>query len=111
MTRIESSETIQAFYDADAAGYFTHRWDRNVVTRADFACTRDLLLKLLRPEGAGRLLEIGCGPGTWTSIVLPMCDAVTALDISSGMLAEARKRVDSPRSSGCSTCRPASCSG
>ena len=93
MIKPESIDSLQAFYDADAAGYFTHRWDRNIVTRADFAATRDILLETLRPQPEQRLLEIGCGPGSWTGLTSARCVAVTALDLSAEMLAEARRRV------------------
>ena len=94
MNQSDKASAIQAFYDADAHGYFEHRWNRNVVTRADYAITREILMSLMKPPPGARLLEIGCGPGTWTEIVISRGAVVTALDISEGMLAEARSRVD-----------------
>jgi ubiquinone/menaquinone biosynthesis C-methylase UbiE len=93
----DKANALQAFYDADAQGYFEHRWNRNVVTRADYAITRDILMSQLAPAPGARLLEIGCGPGTWTEVVISRGAVVTALDISEGMLSEARRRVEAGR--------------
>lgn len=52
-------------------------------------------LDAFRP--AGDVLELACGPGTWTSQLLRHARHVTALDASSEMLAIARARVGGER--------------
>jgi ubiquinone/menaquinone biosynthesis C-methylase UbiE len=46
---------------------------------------------------AGAVLELACGPGTWTAQLLRHADTVTALDASPEMLAIARGRVRDER--------------
>jgi demethylmenaquinone methyltransferase/2-methoxy-6-polyprenyl-1,4-benzoquinol methylase len=47
---------------------------------------------------AGDVLELACGPGTWTPRLLRHADTVTAVDASPEMLALAARRVgDDPR--------------
>jgi demethylmenaquinone methyltransferase/2-methoxy-6-polyprenyl-1,4-benzoquinol methylase len=46
---------------------------------------------------AGDVLELACGPGTWTGQLLPHARNVTAIDASPEMLQIARERVQDPR--------------
>jgi demethylmenaquinone methyltransferase/2-methoxy-6-polyprenyl-1,4-benzoquinol methylase len=43
---------------------------------------------------AGRVLELACGPGTWTARLLRDAERMTAVDASPEMLALAAERVD-----------------
>jgi SAM-dependent methyltransferase len=45
----------------------------------------------------GHVLELACGPGTWTSKLLESAQTVTAVDASPEMLAIARERVGHDR--------------
>ncbi len=47
------------------------------------------------PRGA--VLELACGPGTWTSLLLQRASSVTAVDAAPEMLALARARVGADR--------------
>lgn len=49
------------------------------------------LLSAFRP--AGDVLELACGPGSWTPELLAHADTLTAVDASPEMLALARQRV------------------
>jgi demethylmenaquinone methyltransferase/2-methoxy-6-polyprenyl-1,4-benzoquinol methylase len=51
------------------------------------------LLSAFRP--AGEVLELACGPGSWTPELLTHADTLTALDASPEMLTLARQRVPS----------------
>lgn len=51
-------------------------------------------LEAFRP--AGEVLELACGPGTWTPLLLPSATSVTALDASHEMLGLAASRLDGP---------------
>jgi SAM-dependent methyltransferase len=48
-------------------------------------------LHRFRPEGS--VLELACGPGTWTHQLLRYATAITALDASPEMITRARERV------------------
>jgi trans-aconitate methyltransferase len=48
-------------------------------------------------EASGDVLELACGPGTWTPRLLRHADSVTAVDASPEMLAIASARVPSDR--------------
>jgi ubiquinone/menaquinone biosynthesis C-methylase UbiE len=59
--------------------------------------TRSLLRERLAKEGRlGALVELGCGTGFYTSVLAEKADAVTATDLSPGMLALARDRITAP---------------
>lgn len=78
-----------AAYDQWSAQYDTNR-NR----------TRDLEAQALREVLAGphveRCLEIGCGTGKNTEWLATRCGHVTAVDLSEGMLAIAREKVQVP---------------
>jgi ubiquinone/menaquinone biosynthesis C-methylase UbiE len=78
--------SIQQAYDRWASQYDTNR-NR----------TRDLEAQSLRETLAGqrfgRILEIGCGTGKNTAWLQGIGGEITAVDLSEGMLAEARRKV------------------
>jgi SAM-dependent methyltransferase len=49
----------------------------------------DALAELLRPDGRGRLLDVGCGPGTLALALAPLFGETVGLDPDPGMIAEA----------------------
>lgn len=75
----------------EAAGYYRQlRWEKNRLTRFEKHVTQVSLEDGLGPDRVSSALELGCGPGTWTSILAARADRVVAVDISSEMLAQAR---------------------
>jgi SAM-dependent methyltransferase len=44
-------------------------------------------------DGTGRLLDVGCGPGSLTLLLAPLFEAVVGVDADPGMIAEARRRA------------------
>ena len=84
----DSTNHIQAAYNQWAAAYET---DKNP--------TRDLSAKILRQQAfalAGKaILEIGCGTGLNTVWLAKKAALVQAVDISEGMLQQARTRIHS----------------
>lgn len=44
-------------------------------------------------DGAGRLLDVGCGPGSLTLLLAPLFAATVGVDADAGMVDEARRRA------------------
>ena len=63
--------------------------------------TRDLealaLKKLLSGKAYKHCLEVGCGTGKNTQWLLTICDQITAIDFSQGMLAIAKNKINSAK--------------
>jgi SAM-dependent methyltransferase len=53
----------------------------------------EVMARELRLEGTGRLLDIGCGPGTVGVQLAPLFDHVTLLEPDADMLAEAQRHA------------------
>ncbi|HEV8276508.1 MAG TPA: class I SAM-dependent methyltransferase [Streptosporangiaceae bacterium] len=71
-----------AYYRAAAAEY-----------RLNDAAARDVATALDAFRPAGEVLELACGPGTWTRQLLRHAAKVTAVDAAPEMLARARARA------------------
>ena len=52
---------------------------------------RDTLVRELGLDGTGRLLDVGCGPGTLAVSLAPLFTEVIGIDPEPGMLDEARR--------------------
>ncbi|HZU14561.1 MAG TPA: methyltransferase domain-containing protein [Chloroflexota bacterium] len=79
----------------DASTYYQQmRWFKTRLTRFEYDLTRRVLLEELSPRPTASMLEVGCGPGTWTKEVAPLVNSLVALDISDEMIARARPYVD-----------------
>jgi SAM-dependent methyltransferase len=79
----------QSFYAAVAREYEQH------LISADGG--EELISALDAFKPTGDVLELACGPGTWTAQLLRHADRVTALDGSAEMLAIARDRIRDER--------------
>ena len=53
-----------------------------------------VLAESLGLDGTGRLLDVGCGPGSLTLLLAPFFAASVGIDASSGMIAAARARAE-----------------
>jgi demethylmenaquinone methyltransferase/2-methoxy-6-polyprenyl-1,4-benzoquinol methylase len=84
-----------AYYRARAPEYFDGAID--VSPETETAVRRELLAAFASFAPAGDVLELACGPGTWTGDLLACADTVTALDSAPEMLALARATVSDPR--------------
>jgi SAM-dependent methyltransferase len=86
-----------AYYRARAPEYFgpagAIEMDPGIAT----AAREELIAALDAFAPAGDVLELACGPGTWTAELLRHADSVTALDASPEMLALAAASVHDPR--------------
>ena len=90
------NETISQKFGGD---YETARWRANPFLTAQYQMMVDVLNRLIVPSirKARSVLEVGPGPGTWTKLLLEVNSsaAYTLVDISSEMLAQARKGLTS----------------
>ncbi|QWV91846.1 class I SAM-dependent methyltransferase [Geomonas oryzisoli] len=69
-------------------GYLDYRWNNNPISRSHYRQTKASVdFALGRLAGTvERMLEIGCGPGTWTDLCLKRARQLTVVDISTEML-------------------------
>jgi trans-aconitate methyltransferase len=65
--------------------------------QVDLDAARELAAALEAYQPAGRVLELACGPGAWTELLLRYATSVTALDAAPEMLARAKARVGEGR--------------
>ena len=74
--------------------YIDYRWKRHPVSRSHYLQTQKSVEFAFGRLGDGieHLLEIGCGPGTWTDICLRHSKQMTIVDISSEMLKLVQER-------------------
>jgi SAM-dependent methyltransferase len=54
----------------------------------------DALVAELALDGSGRLLDVGCGPGSLTLLLAPWFERVTGLDADAQMLAEGARQAE-----------------
>jgi SAM-dependent methyltransferase len=78
----------QRFFDGHAPIYMQNVFTANTVAEVDF-----LLQELALPPGSA-ILDIGCGTGRHTIELSRRGYSVTGVDLSEGMLAQARKAAD-----------------
>jgi SAM-dependent methyltransferase len=88
-------------YVAESGGWEQWQWDQSLFAgaaryyeegRLPYAPgLADVLRHELGLDGRGRLLDVGCGPGTIARRLAPLFEAVVGLDPDPGMLAEAAR--------------------
>ena len=83
-----------AYYRARAPEYLD---GARVVDALDPAGSEDLEVALEDFAPTGDVLELACGPGSWTHQLLDHATTVTALDASPEMLGLARERIKDER--------------
>lgn len=74
--------------------YIDYRWRSHPLQRLHYLQTRRTLRNALEEyvSRVDSMLEVGCGPGTWTRDCLEHTERLTLLDISREMLREAKSR-------------------
>ena len=92
----EVQQGIQRVYDQASSYYKWLRWEKTRLARFEHDLTRRAIEEELGTERVARALEVGCGPGTWTKLLADRATSVVAVDLSAGMLAQARQAVTSP---------------
>ena len=79
---------MRTSYDAVAASYSEHLF--NELTGLPFE--RWLLDRVVAHADGGPVVEVGCGPGHTTAYLAEAGADATGIDLSPGMIAEARRR-------------------
>jgi demethylmenaquinone methyltransferase/2-methoxy-6-polyprenyl-1,4-benzoquinol methylase len=86
---MSSSESIDPLLAEQIAYYRAIAMEYTV----DVDAARELAAALEAYQPAGRVLELACGPGVWTELLLRYATSVTAIDSAPEMLARAKARV------------------
>ncbi len=84
---MDTPTTLPVNYDELASGY-DRRYAASPLSGVGAA-----LESLVKSINAQRLLEAGCGTGHWLSLLQPVRSGVYGLDLSLGMLTEAKRRA------------------
>lgn len=85
-----SQEIVTTYFNSNPAGYASD-YDGATAVGHSFRVRRVRLLELLG-KGAGRVLDIGCGPGVMTRDILDRGWEYVGTDIAPAMIDEARRR-------------------
>jgi len=74
-------------------GYEHSRWFESPRHRKQFLFSRKSILHHLKNINPKNILEIGCGPGTWTKVLLGRFPKakITCLDLSKEMIKELKR--------------------
>ena len=74
--------------------YINYKWFRDEITIHEYNQTKIALISdLERRSNFINILEVGCGPGVWTTLLAQKCKRLVAVDISEAMLKQAKKNV------------------
>jgi len=88
--KISSHEQNRCFWDEKSNAYRDAQWTGSNIAKFDYVQTRKALLRSLNPTGSDKILEIGCGPGTWTGLIANRCSKLVAIDVSEKMIKKAK---------------------
>ena len=83
---------VREYFDQEAPRYFDERYVRASCDQFSYQSRRRLALELLG-RGPGRVVDIGSGPGVFTSDLLTEGFGIAEVDVSLDMLRESRRRV------------------
>ncbi|MDP2730996.1 MAG: methyltransferase domain-containing protein [Dehalococcoidales bacterium] len=79
----------------DEDDYKNYRWFKNDVAFQQYLQTEVTIKSISELEKYRDILEIGCGPGTWTDILSKTSQNLVAVDISKEMINQATDNVKS----------------
>lgn len=85
---------VRAYFDRESSRYLDERYVRPSCDQLSYQSRRRLALELLGP-GPGRVVDIGSGPGVFSSELLARGFRVVEVDVSLEMLRESRRRIES----------------
>lgn len=77
----------ERMFDATSGYYSTEQWfDHSARSPFVYEITLRRLLEAVELTGSEDVLEIGCGPGTWSRVIASRAGHLTSLDISQAMI-------------------------
>lgn len=91
LVRATAETPVSWYFDSHASTHLEHRWLGGRARLWDYQRTRRVLLRELRPAPGDRVLDIGCGPGTWSREIAATGAQVVGVDIADSMVAAARE--------------------
>lgn len=83
---------VRTYFDQESSRYLDERYARPSCDQLSYQNRRRLALELLG-RGPGRVIDIGSGPGVFTSELLARGFKITEVDVSLEMLRESRHRI------------------
>ena len=79
-------------------GYFDKHPDGGTILKGEAAQKEEaLILSLVSFDGRPRVLDLGCGNGRWTRILLDKCSRYTGIDFSSAYINELQRTFASEK--------------
>jgi len=88
----KTPEAAPAEYVKKLFDDFSARFDENLDYKTPTSM-RELVESIRDPESRfHQVLDLGCGTGLCAAAFAPLCDEITGVDISEGMISEARKK-------------------
>lgn len=75
--------------------YSNFRWFSSEFTRFGYRQTKRAISQTLGKKEFNNILEVGCGDGVWTELLVKKCQYLTALDVSGQMIERIKKRLRS----------------
>ena len=89
----DSKAAVRAYFDRDVCGYLHAYTPGEGEARGEiFRERRRLVLELIR-EPVGRVLDVGSGPGVFSSALLERRSKCVVVDLSLGMVSAARDQI------------------
>lgn len=85
-------EKVRAFHDQDAAHYKELRYHAKSCEGLMYLTRKKLVLELIG-NGGGRILDLACGPGIFTTDLAALGFKVLSADLSMEMIRTAKERV------------------
>ena len=87
-------ELVKKFHDLESSYYTDERYNERTCEGLSYLTRKSILLELIEHAPAGRLLDIGCGPGILTSELLNRGREVFSIDLSMRMLTNAQVSIN-----------------
>jgi len=88
MKRKQILEINATAFDSYAENYIKTRWGKD---KKNYGIVKENIIKFLKPGKDDAVLDVGCGPGTWSKIIAKHAKKVVGIDVSPSMIETAKK--------------------